>query len=119
MRPCEAEHERRYRETDSAWIREEFERYQNNRPCGTCEGYRLRPEALAVQIGAGAQRLHVGQVVEMSISDALDWVDSVPAALTAQRNEIARMLGGVRITERTRAHADEMLAATRRRRRRA
>jgi excinuclease ABC subunit A len=43
--------ERRYRETDSAWIREEFERYQNNRPCGTCGGYRLRPEALAVKIG--------------------------------------------------------------------
>ena len=36
-----------------------------------------------------------------------------------QRNEIARMLGGVRITERTRAHADEMLAAARRRRKRA
>ncbi len=35
--------ERRYRETDSAWIREEFERYQNNRPCGACDGYRLRP----------------------------------------------------------------------------
>jgi excinuclease ABC subunit A len=35
--------ERRYRETDSNWIREEFERYQNNRPCGTCGGYRLRP----------------------------------------------------------------------------
>ncbi|MFV2038141.1 MAG: excinuclease ABC subunit A, partial [Paracoccaceae bacterium] len=34
---------RRYRETDSAWIREEFERYQNNRPCGDCGGFRLRP----------------------------------------------------------------------------
>src|SRR5690606_36491495 len=36
--------ERRFRETDSNWVREEFERYQNNRPCGACEGYRLRPE---------------------------------------------------------------------------
>ena len=45
--------ERRYRETDSNWIREEFERYQNNRPCGTCDGFRLRPEALAVRIGSG------------------------------------------------------------------
>ena len=42
--------ERRYRETDSNWIREEFERYQNNRSCGTCGGYRLRAEALAVKI---------------------------------------------------------------------
>ena len=39
--------ERRWRETDSAWVREEFERYQANRPCGACGGYRLRPEALA------------------------------------------------------------------------
>ena len=31
--------ERRYRETDSSWVREEFERYQNNRPCGSCGGY--------------------------------------------------------------------------------
>ena len=42
--------ERRYRETDSNWIREEFENYQNNRACGSCGGYRLRPEALAVKI---------------------------------------------------------------------
>jgi excinuclease ABC subunit A len=59
--------ERRYRETDSAWSREEMERFQNNRPCGTCGGYRLKPEALAVKIAG----LHVGQVVQMSIREAL------------------------------------------------
>ncbi len=80
--------ERRYRETDSAWIREEFERYQNNRPCHTCEGYRLRPEALAVKIA----RLHVGQVVEMSIKQALAWVEDAPNHLSAQKNEIARAI---------------------------
>jgi len=80
--------ERRYRETDSAWVREEFERYQNNRPCGTCDGYRLRPEALAVKIAG----LHVGQVVEMSIKQAFDWCESVPASLTNQKNEIARAI---------------------------
>ncbi|WP_299840780.1 excinuclease ABC subunit UvrA [uncultured Jannaschia sp.] len=80
--------ERRYRETDSAWVREEFERYQNNRPCGACEGYRLRPEALAVKIGG----LHVGQVVEMSIAEALAWCDEVPAKLSRQNNEIARAI---------------------------
>jgi excinuclease ABC subunit A len=42
--------ERRYRETDSAWSREEMERYQSNRACGACGGYRLKPEALAVKI---------------------------------------------------------------------
>ena len=80
--------ERRYRETDSNWIREEFERYQNNRPCGTCEGYRLRPEALAVKIAG----LHVGQVVEMSIKDAFAWCETVPETLTSQKNEIARAI---------------------------
>ena len=80
--------ERRYRETDSAWSREDMERFQNNRPCGTCAGYRLRPEALAVKIAG----LHVGQVVQMSIRTAHDWVASVPATLTGQQNEIARAI---------------------------
>ena len=80
--------ERRYRETDSNWIREEFERYQNNRPCGTCHGYRLRPEALAVRIAG----LHVGQVVQMSIREAHDWCRQVPDSLSAQKNEIARAI---------------------------
>ena len=85
--------ERRYRETDSSWVREEFERYQNQRPCATCQGYRLRPEALAVKIGptdGGADRLlHIGQVVEMSIREAYDWCEQVPAQLSRQKNEIA------------------------------
>ena len=77
--------ERRYRETDSNWIREEFERYQNNRHCAACDGYRLRAEALAVKIAD----LHVGQVVQMPIKEALDWIASVPKSLTKQKNEIA------------------------------
>ncbi len=85
--------ERRYRETDSSWIREEFERYQNNRSCGACEGYRLRPEALAVKIGpADGPLLHAGQVVQMSIREAYDWTLTVPDHLTVQRNEIARAI---------------------------
>ncbi len=88
--------ERRYRETDSAWVREEFERYQNNRPCGACGGYRLRPEALAVKIGPregpAEDRLHVGQVVQMSIREALDWCEAVPGQLSKQNNEIARAI---------------------------
>ncbi len=88
--------ERRYRETDSSWIREEFERYQNNRPCGACGGFRLREEALAVKIGPPKggpdKRLHVGQVVQMSIREAFDWCESVPASLTKQKNEIARAI---------------------------
>ncbi|UWQ20733.1 excinuclease ABC subunit UvrA [Jannaschia sp. W003] len=80
--------ERRYRETESSWVREEFERYQNSRPCHTCSGYRLRPEALAVKIAD----LHVGQVVQMSIREALDWCAAVPERLSKQNNEIARAI---------------------------
>ena len=88
--------ERRYRETDSAWIREEFERFQNNRACGACGGFRLRPEALAVRIGpskgAPDKLVHVGQVVQMSIREAFDWCQTVPEYLTPQKNEIARAI---------------------------
>ncbi len=80
--------ERRYKETDSAWSREEMERYQNNRACGACGGYRLRPEALAVKIAG----MHVGQVVRMSITEAFDWIGSVPATLGDQKNTIARAI---------------------------
>jgi excinuclease ABC subunit A len=80
--------ERRYRETDSAWVREEFERYQNNRDCGACGGYRLKPEALAVKIAG----VHVGQVVRMSIKEAFAWIGSVPETLSNQNNEIARAI---------------------------
>ncbi|ATQ56243.1 excinuclease ABC subunit UvrA [Paracoccus yeei] len=77
--------ERRLRESDSAWVREEFEKYQNNRPCHACEGYRLKPEALAVKI-AGS---HIGNVTELSIREALAWVEAAPGHLTKQKNEIA------------------------------
>ncbi|MFT4013448.1 MAG: excinuclease ABC subunit UvrA [Paracoccus sp. (in: a-proteobacteria)] len=77
--------ERRLRESDSQWVREEFEKYQNNRPCGVCQGYRLKPEALAVKI-AGT---HIGQVTELSIREALAWVETAPRHLSKQKNEIA------------------------------
>src|SRR5207237_10373833 len=80
--------ERRYKETDSAWVREEFEQYQNERPCHACGGFRLKPEALAVKIGG----LHAGQVVQMSIRSAHDWVNTVPESLSNQKNEIARAI---------------------------
>lgn len=77
--------ERRYRETDSSWIRDEFERYQNNRVCGNCDGFRLKSEALAVKIG----NEHIGQIVKYSISDALNWIKGIDSSLTKQKNEIA------------------------------
>src|SRR6056300_1063033 len=80
--------ERRYRETDSNWIREEFERFQNNRPCGSCNGYRLRDEALAVKINGR----HVGEVVRFSIKEALTWIEEAPKQLNPQRQEIGKLI---------------------------
>ena len=77
--------QRRLRESDSNWVREEMERYQNNRACQVCDGYRLRPEALSVKIADH----HIGQVVEKSINEALAWVQGAPAHLSKQKNEIA------------------------------
>jgi excinuclease ABC subunit A len=84
--------ERRYRETDSNWIREEFERYQNNRHCGHCNGFRLRDEALAVKIGPQGNRLHAGEVVQMSIKEAYAWIDGIGDSLSKQKQEIARTI---------------------------
>ena len=65
-----------------------MERFQSNRACGACGGYRLKPEALAVKIAG----LHIGQVVQMSISESLAWVEGVADTLTKQQNEIARAI---------------------------
>ncbi|AUJ64333.1 excinuclease ABC subunit A [Aestuarium zhoushanense] len=80
--------ERRYRETDSSWVREEFEQFQNNRSCGSCGGYRLREEARAVKIAG----LHIGQVVEKSIKEAYAWIGGVMDTLGKQKQEIARAI---------------------------
>jgi excinuclease ABC subunit A len=80
--------ERRLRETDSAWVREELSRYQAERPCAVCQGARLRPEALAVKV-AGK---NLAEVAEMSISDARDWFAGAADTLTPQRLEIARRI---------------------------
>jgi len=85
--------ERRWKETDSAWAREEIERYMSAAPCPACNGYRLKPEALAVKVHG----LHIGQVTDMSIRIARDWFEELPAYLSAKQNEIAvRILKEIR-----------------------
>ncbi len=76
--------ERRYKETESAGMREEIERYMSSKPCLACKGYRLKPETLAVKIDG----LHIGQVSEMSIRAAAEWFIGLPKRLTAQQNQI-------------------------------
>src|SRR5690606_5316238 len=85
--------QRRWKETDSAWMREEIERFMSATPCPACNGYRLKPEALAVKVGG----LHIGQVTEMSIRKAGAWFRELPARLTDKQNEIAaRILKEIR-----------------------
>ena len=85
--------QRRWKETDSAWAREEIERFMLAAPCPACNGYRLKPEALAVKIN----KLHISQVAEMSIRVARDWFDVLPETFTDKQNEIAvRILKEIR-----------------------
>ena len=77
--------DRRWKETDSSWVREELERFQHEAKCETCNGARLKPEALAVKIAG----LNVSQVTEFSIGDAVKWFLELAPKLTAKQREIA------------------------------
>jgi len=84
---------RRFKETDSSWVREELERFQDTSPCDTCNGYRLKPEALAVKIADQ----HIGQVCELSIKSADAWFRDLDRALSKKQQEIAaRILKEIR-----------------------
>ena len=85
--------DRRWKETDSDWAREEISKYFSTVPCKVCNGYRLKPEALAVKI-AGR---HIGEIGELSVRAAAGWFESLPAQLTDKQNEIAgRILKEIR-----------------------
>ena len=80
--------ERRFKETDSAWLKEELGRYQNTTECETCHGRRLKPEALAVKIN----KLDISQVCDFSILDACEWFGALPKTLTAKQRDIAQRI---------------------------
>src|SRR6266567_3364830 len=80
--------ERRYRETDSAWVREELGRYQNAKTCEVCAGARLKPEALAVKIA----RSSISEAAALSISAAVRWFAGIDETLTPSQREIAERI---------------------------
>ncbi|SEQ61756.1 Excinuclease ABC subunit A [Devosia sp. YR412] len=80
--------ERRYKETESAGMREEIEKYMSAKPCLACGGYRLKPESLAVKIDG----LHVGQVTEKSIRDSVAWFNELPSKLTPTQMTIGERI---------------------------
>ena len=85
--------QRRWRETESEWAREEIGKYFSDIPCAACAGHRLKPEALAVKV----DKLHIGEVALMSVRRAGEWVEALPLHLTKKQNEIAvRILKEIR-----------------------
>jgi len=76
---------RRYRETDSSWVREELDKFRANHPCETCNGKRLKPESLAVKV----QDKDISDISSLSIAEALSWFTSLESELDPQRAEIA------------------------------
>ncbi|WP_431305207.1 excinuclease ABC subunit UvrA [Sediminicoccus sp. BL-A-41-H5] len=80
--------ERRFRESDNPWVREDMARYQADKPCHACGGHRLKPQSLAVKV-AGC---HIGEASALSIRRAKDWFAGVMQTLTPQRQDIARRI---------------------------
>jgi excinuclease ABC subunit A len=80
--------ERRYRETESEWIKNELEKYMVARPCPTCGGRRLKPEALSVTVDG----LNIAQVSRLSVADSLVWAEQLPAKLSDRERQIGRQV---------------------------
>ena len=77
--------DRRFRETDSDFVRTELEKYMVSKPCPTCGGKRLRPEILSVTIGDR----NIWDVSTLSITDALAWVTGLGETLSERDRTIA------------------------------
>src|SRR5262249_44717974 len=85
--------ERRFKETESEWAREDLQKYFTDVPCKACNGARLKPEALCVKIGDQ----NIAQVAELSVRRAGEWFTEIPKQLNAQQNEIGtRVLKEIR-----------------------
>ena len=85
--------ERRFKETESEWAREDLQKYFTDVPCKACHGARLKPEALCVKIGGQ----NISQVAELSVRRAGEWFTEIPKQLNAQQNEIGtRVLKEIR-----------------------
>jgi excinuclease ABC subunit A len=80
--------ERRYKETDSEQSRDDIGRYMNATPCAACGGHRLKPEALAVKIAGH----HIGEITQLSIREAREWFEVLPAKLNAKQRDIAHRI---------------------------
>ncbi len=83
--------DRRHKETNSDWMREELETYMSKVPCPECHGHRLRPESLAVTVGG----INIAEACDMSVADLLDFINESEPKLT----EKEQFIGGRVIKE--------------------
>ncbi|MEG8020365.1 excinuclease ABC subunit UvrA [Sphingomonas aerolata] len=79
---------RRLLQTESAWMREELNKYQSAAPCEVCAGARLKPEALAVKIAMK----DISYATHLSVVDALQFFTDMPQHLGDQQNAIAERI---------------------------
>jgi excinuclease ABC subunit A len=79
--------ERRYRETDSAAVREELARFRSLQPCPECGGSRLRTEARHVKVGEQAQARTIWEIARMTLRDSHGYFEQL--RLQGARAEIA------------------------------
>ncbi|UOG66338.1 excinuclease ABC subunit UvrA [Candidatus Nanosynbacter sp. HMT-352] len=79
--------ERRWKETDSDFMRRDIERFMRERDCYACKGARLKPVVLAVTV----HELNIVDVCDLSVDDALDLFDN-KLQLTEQEMTIARLI---------------------------
>lgn len=80
--------QRRFRETESSGMREEIGRYMSKAPCESCDGQRLKIEALVVKINGH----HISQVADKSISTCAEWFKDLPAHLNEQQLTIGKSI---------------------------
>ncbi len=80
--------ERRYKETESEYIRTELEKFMVQKPCPTCGGRRLRPEVLAVTVDGR----NISEVSGLSVTEALDWAAELADRVTERERTIARQV---------------------------
>jgi len=80
--------ERRYRETDSEYMKTEFEKYMVERPCPVCGGKRLKPEVLGVTIDGR----NISDIAALAVSDASAWATTIAERLSERERTIARQV---------------------------
>ncbi|MEQ1789948.1 MAG: excinuclease ABC subunit UvrA, partial [Rickettsiales bacterium] len=80
--------ERRWKETESGWSREELAKFQTEHDCDTCGGYRLKQEALCIKIGG----LHIGEITKFTIDTAHEWFGNINKKLNKKQQQIAEKI---------------------------